>query len=588
MPPDELIRLIHATYAAPGERESDGELLRRYGSSREAAAFELLMQRYSDLVWRVCRAVASNHHAAEDAFQATFLALARKAPTVASGSVARWLSRVAYHAALKARSVSVAEMTHDPISPPSDDATERSDFARVLNEELHRLADRYRLPLLLCYFQDFTHAMAAERLGWPIGTVATRVARGRDRLRDRLLRRGIVLSSAGVATMLAAGPASALSPGLIPATAQAISTGSGLSPTVLRLTQGVLSAMTYKMIWSAVVMLVVAIAAGAGLILAASAEPLGRPAVPGEEKEKKPVGRTLTAGPGIQALVASSTDIIIADVLETSPGKAIEGARDTVKLKVVRTLLGRPAAGDTLSVYYHLLWSDEKGQVLEPRKFEKGKRYVIFLRSPLSRGPEGEKVGYELTDQWLAVLPDNVSLVKEIVSAVRVMYGDAQGEWSSTDGSIAGLQARLVAYREDASNGTPIIAMYLDLRNTAGSNNTVDFVLDGAKVDWIVSDSTGKAIAPTSPPGNWLPINARKLTLAAKESGRLKLTIGGGGIGLAKAGHLELASDRVWEFAQADKGPYFLSGKITIEATGEREKWSGTLALPRVRIPVGE
>ena len=80
----------------------------------------------------------------------------------------------------------------------------------------------------------------------------------------------------------------------------------------------------------------------------------------------------------------------------------------------------------------------------------------------------------------------------------------------------------------------------------------------------------------------------RKLTLAAKESDRLKLSISGGGIAQAKAGHLELASDRVWEFAQGHKGQFYLSGKITIEATGERGRWSGTMALPRVRIPVGE
>ena len=76
------------------------------------------------------------------------------------------------------------------------------------------------------------------------------------------------------------------------------------------------------------------------------------------------------AGPGVQALIASSTDILIADVLETSPRRAVEGARDTVKLKVVRSLLGRPTAGDSLGVYYHLLWkTDEQGGELEPLKF---------------------------------------------------------------------------------------------------------------------------------------------------------------------------------------------------------------------------
>ena len=124
--------------------------------------------------------------------------------------------------------------------------------------------------------------------------------------------------------------------------------------------------MTHKKLWSAAMAIIVVVVAGAVWTLAASAEPSGRPAPPGEYKEAKPVEQTrLAAGPGIQAMVAASTDIIIADVLETNPHKAIEGARDTVKLKVVRTLLGRPAAGDILGVYYHLRWSDEKSEILE-------------------------------------------------------------------------------------------------------------------------------------------------------------------------------------------------------------------------------
>ena len=78
MPPDDLIRYLNAKYAAPNDTVSDSELLRRCGTARDDAAFELLMRRYADLVWKVCQAVARNHHAAEDAFQATFLALARK------------------------------------------------------------------------------------------------------------------------------------------------------------------------------------------------------------------------------------------------------------------------------------------------------------------------------------------------------------------------------------------------------------------------------------------------------------------------------------------------------------------------------
>jgi hypothetical protein len=307
------------------------------------------------------------------------------------------------------------------------------------------------------------------------------------------------------------------------------------------------------------------------------------------EEQAKPVERPVPVGPGIQALASASTDIIVADVVETNPSKAEEGARDTVKLKVVRTLLGRPAVGDTLGVYYHLLWADEKGETLEPPKFEKGKRYVVFLRSHVEdRREEGKRVAYELTDQWLAVRPDHVRLVKEVAAAVRVAHGDARGEWSSTDGSMAGLQGRLVVYRDEPSNGTPILAVYLDVRNTSGGNNTVEFAPERSGAKWAVTDANGKAVTTTIPPGNWQPAPRLKLVLASGESGRLRLNVTGSGIMKDKGGHLELASDRVWVFDRGDKGPYYLSGTITVAPTGGSSWWwSGTLDLPKVRLPLG-
>ena len=320
--------------------------------------------------------------------------------------------------------------------------------------------------------------------------------------------------------------------------------------------------------------MVFALVSGAVVTPSASTEPTGNSGPPSEEKEKKPLVRPITAGPGIQALADASTDIIVADVLETAPRKAAEGARDTVKLKVVRTLLGRAAADDILGVYYHLLWADEKRRILEAPKFEKGKRYVVFLRSG------------ELTDQWLAIQPDNARLTEEVAAAVRVLHGDARGEWSSTDGSIAGLQFRLVAYRDEPSNGTPVLSVYLDVRNTSGGNNKTDFVLEGAKVDWEVSDAEGKAVAPMSPPGKGTRGPTRHLTLDSKESGRLRLTSSGAGVARDGAGHLELASDRVWEFGRGGSGPYSLTGKCAIEPTTDRTRWSGKVELAGVRLPL--
>lgn len=595
MPPDGLIRYLHAAYAAPETGASDAELLRRCAAAKDDAAFELLVRRYADMVWRVCRAVARDHHTAEDAFQATFLALARRPAAVGRGPVGGWLYRVGYHAALKARvreqrQKSAVQNVRRAEPPTRTEAEfESAELAAAIHEELNRMADKYRLPLLLCYFDDRTHAEAAAALGWPVGTVATRVARGRNRLRDRLTRRGVGLPAGGVAAVLAVGPASALPLPLVPAVVRNATPGAAVPPAVNQLTREVLT-MTRSAVKLRAVAAVLALTAGTAFALGALADP-PKPdegkAPPAGVKETKLVDTTRAVDPGVAALAAASTDIVTADVLDTSPRRAIEGARDTVKLKVVRSLLGRLAADDEIGVYYHLLWRDEAGTVLEPPRFDRGKRYVVFLKSHPA-GPAGGpyRQVYEPTDQWLWVQPDNARLVKDTAAAVRVRHGDARGEWSAPVGP---LQARLVVYRDAPVGGTPILRVMLDVRNVAGSNNTVEFLLDEAKAAWSVTGPDGKPGPPTSPPGDGYGLaKPRKLTLAAQEEGRLPLTISWAGIVPNGGGHLELGPDRVWEFGRTARGPYALGGTITIAPTGQRERWSGTLELPKVRIPLGE
>jgi hypothetical protein len=302
----------------------------------------------------------------------------------------------------------------------------------------------------------------------------------------------------------------------------------------------------------------------------------------GDDKQK--VEHKGPVSPGIQALAAASTDIIVADVVDTNPTKAKEGARDTVKLKVVETMLGLTAPDDTIGVYYHLLWTDEKAATLERPKFEKGLRYVVFLTSHIQdRGAEGRRVVYELTDPWLAVLQDRPALVREIAAAVRVSHGDARGEWSA---SVGPLQFRVVAYRTGPTNGTPIITVYLDVRNVAGGDNTVEFNLDKASVTWLVTDGKGIDMAPTSPPGNSLPTPPRKRVFEAHESARFVLSHTGAEIAKDRGGHLELGSKRVWVFDRGDKMEYYLNGTIKVTPTRDRGLWSGTIDLPRVKVPI--
>jgi len=188
MPPDRLSRLIATAHAGV----PDAELVRRVADTRDEAAFELLVRRHSAAVWKICRGIA-DHHTAEDAFQATFLALLRKAGSLRTNP-AGWLARVATRAALKAR-------RRLPVLPDGFDTVAAApappdDTGPVLHAELDRLSDRYRLPLVLCHLHGLTQAEAAARLGWPLGTVATRVKRGCEALKKRLARRGVAFTLA--------------------------------------------------------------------------------------------------------------------------------------------------------------------------------------------------------------------------------------------------------------------------------------------------------------------------------------------------------------------------------------------------------
>ena len=180
------------TLATDDTSVPDAELLARFAGNGDATAFELLVRRHSDLVWRVCRCeLPHDAHSAEDAFQTTFLVLARKAGSVRGSSVAGYLFRVARNAALRVRKRvgNVAEATVELGVEP----TEPNECSVAVIEEVERLPDKFRLPVLLCFFEDCTHVEAANRLGWAVGTVASRLARAKDRLRIRLTHRGMAL-----------------------------------------------------------------------------------------------------------------------------------------------------------------------------------------------------------------------------------------------------------------------------------------------------------------------------------------------------------------------------------------------------------
>jgi RNA polymerase sigma factor (sigma-70 family) len=196
---------------AGDEGLSDAQLLERFVNHRDQAAFEVLVWRHGGMVLSVCQRVLRDGHLAEDAFQGAFLTLARKADTIGQrASLAGWLYRVAYRIALRARAGTSRRSSREQLgldlpglaAADSFDEISHRDLQRVLDEELNQLPARYRVPLVLCYLEGLTNEEAAQQLGCPKGTIATRLARARDRLRHRLHRRGLVLSALSLGAVL--------------------------------------------------------------------------------------------------------------------------------------------------------------------------------------------------------------------------------------------------------------------------------------------------------------------------------------------------------------------------------------------------
>jgi RNA polymerase sigma factor (sigma-70 family) len=205
-----VLRHLRRLTGPPGGPEPrDAQLLRQFTARRDEAAFQTLMERHGPMVLGVCQRLLRQSQDAEDVFQATFLLLAQKADSIRKQeSVASWLHGVARRLALKARARQVRLPTHEPRDEPGREAGPEVEAAwrelrTILDEEFRRLPAKYREALVLCYLEGKTHEEAARDLGRPLGTVKSLVARGRERLRLRLARRGLALS-AGAFTVVAA------------------------------------------------------------------------------------------------------------------------------------------------------------------------------------------------------------------------------------------------------------------------------------------------------------------------------------------------------------------------------------------------
>jgi RNA polymerase sigma factor (sigma-70 family) len=261
--------LRHLVGAEAARALTDDELLDRFVSRGDEAAFEVLLWRHGPMVWSLCRRLLRQPQDVEDAFQATFLVMVRKAVAIHKRkALSSWLYKIAYRVALRARARSVSReqmerqailrASHEPVS----DAI-RNDLRVVVAEAVNALPDRFRGPIVLCYFEGKTHREAARQLGCPEGTVVSRLARARERLRALLTRRGLALPGAGVAGLLGGQARAAPMPReLFELTLQAglrYATGTAadaVSTRVVALTQGVLQSMFMAKLSTAVALFV--------------------------------------------------------------------------------------------------------------------------------------------------------------------------------------------------------------------------------------------------------------------------------------------------------------------------------------------
>jgi RNA polymerase sigma factor (sigma-70 family) len=273
-----VVQHIRRWLGAPADMQiADVRLLADFVQNRNEAAFTAIVRRHGPLVLDVCRRVLADAHRAEDAFQATFLVLVRKAGSLRQPELlANWLYGVAYRTALKARANDARRqaLEHEgaAMRPTPSEEAGWQELRPVIDEEVQQLPAKYRLPVVLCYLSGQSHEEAARQLAWPVGTVKGRLARARDLLRKRLTRRGLALAAAFVAS-LPAPAAAAISGPLIATTvdgALLFATGAAgaAAPGPAALAEGVLRNMFLSRMRTVVAVVIVVAMLGIGTTVA--------------------------------------------------------------------------------------------------------------------------------------------------------------------------------------------------------------------------------------------------------------------------------------------------------------------------------
>jgi RNA polymerase sigma-70 factor (ECF subfamily) len=396
-----VIRFLRGLHAPPGVGEADDQLLHRFAAEHDEAAFAALVRRHGPMVLAVCRRVHGDPHDAEDAFQATFLVLARKARSVARPDLlGGWLHGVARRIALKARSQAALRRAREreaavrEAGPAPDPA--RFDLRPILDEEVGRLPGKYREPFVLCCLEGRTNAEAAGLLGCPEGTVASRLSWARGRLRSRLARRGLAPSAGLVAAVLAGEAPAGVPPTLAACTTEAatlVAAGKAVAGAIpagaAALTEGVLRAMFVTRLRIAAAVVVGLVLAGAGAVVATA----GLRAEDPRAKARQPAAEAEAVGQ-----VAADEDKEDEVTLETAPPVVVktvpEAGSDGVdaKLEEIKVTFSKDMEDGSWSwatfgkesfpkVTGKPKYLDDKRTAVLPVKLQAGKTYALWINS---------------------------------------------------------------------------------------------------------------------------------------------------------------------------------------------------------------
>jgi RNA polymerase sigma factor (sigma-70 family) len=449
---------------------TDQLLLERFARDCDGTAFEALVHRYGPLVHGVCRRVLYHWQDAEDAFQATFLILARKAGAISKrSSVGSWLYQVAYRMARRARDQAQARQRREAkalvrqAADPLSEVTGRELLA-VLDEEIQNLPEAQRASLVLCYLDGKTRDQAARQLGCSVGTVKRRLERAKVRLHARLARRGLTLSAALLSAVLGQRTAAAVPGGMPAATvkaAMAVTAGNfsaavACSPSAAVLADGLLrTTMAAKLEFVAVCTLAILVTVlGAGVwtrnvllpgetahafeLTTASSEPAE--AQPGPTPAEK---QTAPAATPLRPTAANKKEMTVTGRVLDPVGKGVAGAQVAIMVQT-----HQPArAGE---------WPEEREERLALTKTDAAGRFQMHVRRTSSRTEYqvnviAAGVGYGLG--WQALHPD--AKPSEVVIHLH---------------SEQTLRGRLIGLEGQAAARVRVYLAYLAQKNSPGTN----------------------------------------------------------------------------------------------------------------------